>query len=335
MVRLMDRPATTVLLLLIVSLLLATLASPAPGAEPQPSSTLEAQIAAQAIAGLPVDLRLGSIAIGPIDGDGDGRLAHALTGALTKLGRFKVIERRDLDKLLEEQGVQARDWIDPKERVKFGKVKGVQGLLFGRVLERSVGWLKDSFVVQLKLDDVERGQVVFAREFTARQWHVGPLVVLALVVLVVLVLILLVLGRKRTVMKKVELAEVDRKERRINTEELAKAFAELGRARGVLQEKGFTAEAIRVKDLEAQLRTLRDRIGLAPTGLTDRHAVGDLRQTVSFDQGYRTLVEDVTQAAMGLCDHVGNGDRGQVQRDLEDLTTHIREAEATFRNRRL
>lgn len=330
-----DPVARLVTPLCALALALALLAAPAIAAEPLEAAGLEQSIADQAVGAIPADLKLGTVAIGLIEGDGDGRVAHALTAALTKLNRFKVIERRDLDKLLAEQGIQARDWIDPKDRVKFGKVKGVQGLVFGRVVERSQGWLRDSLTVQLKLDDVERGQVIVARELTAGRWHYGPLVVLGALLVVLLGLLLSVLGRKRTVVKKVTLAETDRKERTISTEELGKALGELGRARGVLFDKGLQAAAVRVKDLEVQLRTLRDRIALAPTGNSDRHTVGELRQVVGFDQAYRELVESVTHTASGLCDRVGAGDTGRVEQDLTALTNHIRQAETTFRNRRL
>jgi len=294
---------------------------------------LDQDVARQVAAAIPVDLKMGTVAIGQIENDGDGRLAHALTGALTKLNRFKVIERRDLDKLLEEQGVQTRDWIDPKERVKFGKVKGVQGLFLGKIVERSSGMLQDALKVQLKLDDVERGQVVFAKDFVATELHYGPLMVLGIILAVLVGLVLMVLGRKRTVTKTERLVQADQKERTINTEELNKAMADLGRAQSVLYEKGLQAEAIKAKDLGVQLRTLKDKIALAPTGGSDRHTTGKLRQVVSFDQEYRTLAEAVTLAAAALCDRAAAGDKAEVERNLQEIGNRIREAEATFRNR--
>lgn len=312
---------------------LAFLTSQSLTAEEKNPAGLEQEIARQAAAALPADLKMRAVAIGQIEGDGDGRIAHALTGELTKLNRFKVIERQDLDKLLQDQGVQARDWTDPGTRVKFGKVSGVQGLFLGKIAERKDGLFQDTLRVQLKLDDIERGQVVVAKEFVVTRWHYGPLGVLAAILLVIVGLVAGVAGRKRTVTKQTVLAEADRRERTINTEELSKAIGELSRARSLLSGKGLQAEAIRVKDLEVQLRTVKDRIALAPTGTSDRHTAGDLRRVVGFDQAYRTLSESVTRAVSGLCDHAGTGDKTQIDQDLQAITSQIREAEATFRNR--
>lgn len=297
-----------------------------------PAGSMEEAIARQVTEAIPADLKMRTVAIGYVDGDGDGRLAHALTGALARLNRFKVIERRDLDKLLEEQGLQARDWTDPGARVKFGRVSGAQGLFIGQV-ERSEGWLRDAVRSQMKLVHVENGQVLMARDFTTSRWHYGPIAVLAVILLICVGLVVTVASRKREVTQKAALAVVDQRERTINTEELAKAMGEIGRARGVLHEKGFQQAAIRAKDLEVQLRTLRDRIALAPTGQTGRHTAADLRRVVNFDQEYRTLVETVTAGAASLCDRALAGDGTAVDQQLLTITNRVREAEATFRNR--
>lgn len=320
---------------LLGSLCLVLLFVPAAVAADAPAASLEQDIARQAAEAIPADLRISTVGIGPIEGDGDGALAHALAGALARLNRFKVIERRDLDKLLQEQGVQARDWIDPKERVKFGKVKGVQGLVFGKVAGRSDGWLRATLAVQLKLDDVERGQVVMARELVATRWHYGALGGLAVVAVVVLVLVLMALGRTHGVKAKERLARADERARTINTQEVTKALGEIGRARSALYRKGLQQEAIRVKDLEVQLRSLKDRIALAPSGLGEGHTAGDLRQAAAFEQRYREFVENLTRSAGALCDHAGTGSQPQIEQSLRTITEQIREAEAAFHDRRL
>lgn len=321
-----------VTLAVVVACLLGGLPDASAAEEKTPPGP-EQDIANQLAAAIPADVSMGAVAIGTIEGDGDGKIAHALTGALVQLNRFKIIERRDLDKLLEEQGVQAKDWIDAKDRVKFGKVKGVQGLVFGKVVERSTGWLSDTLRVQLKLANVERGQVVLANDFASTQWHYGPLAVLLGVAVVLLLVLLVVLGRKRGVTKRAELAVADQRERTINTEELSKAMSELGRAQSLLYNKGLTGEAARVKDLSAQLRTLKDRIGLAPSMQSDRSSVGEMRSVAGFDRDYRAFAEVVTSGAAGLCDHASTGDRTQVERDLQAMADEIRQAETSFRNR--
>jgi hypothetical protein len=316
----------------VITLLVA--APPATGgAEDKPVAGPEHDIATQLAGAIPADLRMGTVAIGTIEGDGDGKIAHALTGTLVQLNRFKVIERRDLDKLLEEQGIQTRDWIDAKDRVRFGKVRGVQGLVFGKVSERSTGWLSDTLRVQIKLADVERGQIAFARELSSTRWHSGSLAVLAVLALLALLVLLAGLRRVRQVSTRADLAMADQRERRINTDEFSKALSELGRAQSLLYTRGLTEEAARVKDLSVQLRTLKDRIALAPTLQSERVSVGEARRVAGFDGDYRAFAESVTSSAAGLCDHASAADRTQVARDLQAMADEIRQAETAFRNR--
>jgi curli biogenesis system outer membrane secretion channel CsgG len=57
--------------------------------------------------------------------------AEMLTTALFKTGKFIVIERSTLDKILKEQGLGLSGFIDPSSAAKVGKILGVQALVNG------------------------------------------------------------------------------------------------------------------------------------------------------------------------------------------------------------
>ncbi len=61
--------------------------------------------------------------------------ADALTTKLVQTGRFRVIERQQLDKILKEQDLADSGRIDPSTAARIGKVLGVQAVIIGSVTE--------------------------------------------------------------------------------------------------------------------------------------------------------------------------------------------------------
>ncbi len=57
--------------------------------------------------------------------------AEVLSTTLARRGRFRVIERRRLDRILEELKLNTSGLFDPDSRKKFGQVSGVQAILIG------------------------------------------------------------------------------------------------------------------------------------------------------------------------------------------------------------
>ena len=110
---------------------------------------------------LPAETKIVRIAVIGFEGD-DGAIQNAVTSAITEKTRLKVIERKDLDKILAEQGIQLKDILDPKTRIQHGRIKGVQGLIFGNVLGWEKGFMSQSLRVHVKFDDVERGEILLS-----------------------------------------------------------------------------------------------------------------------------------------------------------------------------
>lgn len=124
-------------------------------------------VAAQVVSQLPDDIHFRLLAIGPIEGD-DGGLARSLTVRIKNSTNYHLIERQDLNRLLEEQGVQLSPISDDRRPVTPGKIKGVEGLLMGKITAKHDTPFYYSIDVYLKLDNVEGGDIVFAQQFSAR-----------------------------------------------------------------------------------------------------------------------------------------------------------------------
>lgn len=62
-------------------------------------------------------------------------LAEELVTKLTDVGGFQVVERRFLDKILQEQKWTQSDLVNPQTAVRFGQLSGVQALITGTIAD--------------------------------------------------------------------------------------------------------------------------------------------------------------------------------------------------------
>lgn len=114
---------------------------------------------------------------------------------LVKSGKFRVVEREQLEALMQEKGLTLSGDVDPRTAVKVGKLLGVNYLLTGAVTEYgvtgtnvdtpwvgnlpSVSVAKKSFVAAMnaRLIDTSTGEIVWADEGRgeekASKVHVG------------------------------------------------------------------------------------------------------------------------------------------------------------------
>ncbi len=128
--------------------------------------------------------RIGVVDFENKSGYGQGRLGTAasdvLITELTKTGKFVVVERGKLNKIFEEQKLQASGAIDPRTAVKVGKILGLAALVTGSISESGVkNEGMDIFVyrskkqiaevvVDIRVVDVETGQVIYADSGSGR-----------------------------------------------------------------------------------------------------------------------------------------------------------------------
>lgn len=95
---------------------------------------------------------------------------------LVKSGKFRVIEREQLDALMREKGLSLSGDIDPKTAIKAGKLLGLNYLLTGAVTEYgetnvggggfgvSAGKKKFVAAMNARLIDTTTGEIVWADE---------------------------------------------------------------------------------------------------------------------------------------------------------------------------
>jgi curli biogenesis system outer membrane secretion channel CsgG len=128
--------------------------------------------------------RIGVVEFENKSGYGQGRLgtaaADVLVTELTKTGKFVVVERDKLNKIMAEQKLQASGIIDPRTAVKVGKILGLNAIVTGAVSESGVKTEGSDYllarskkqiaevVVDIRLVDVETGQVLYADSGSGR-----------------------------------------------------------------------------------------------------------------------------------------------------------------------
>ncbi len=61
-----------------------------------------------------------------------------LINELVNTGKFDVVERAQMDKMLHEQRQGATGIIDPSKAAEFGKINGIQYLVYGRVVNATL-----------------------------------------------------------------------------------------------------------------------------------------------------------------------------------------------------
>ena len=109
---------------------------------------------------------------------GQGRLGGAasdiLITELVKSGRFMVVERDKMNKIMEEQKLQAQGAIDAQTAVQIGKIMGLEAIVVGSVSQFGVKKEGSDYLitqskqqvadvtVDIRLIDTQSGQVLMA-----------------------------------------------------------------------------------------------------------------------------------------------------------------------------
>ncbi|MEW6556854.1 MAG: CsgG/HfaB family protein [Elusimicrobiota bacterium] len=102
-------------------------------------------------------------------------VSNILIRKLVNTKKFKVIEREQLDKILQEHKLKLSGVIDQESRLELGKILDVELLLIGKVIEFEVGYKETGFVMEMqerigkvrlegRLVDVNTGEIVCAGE---------------------------------------------------------------------------------------------------------------------------------------------------------------------------
>ena len=81
-------------------------------------------------------------------------LTDRLRSEMVTVGAFVVVERGQMEMLLEEQGFQQTGWTSAEGAVEVGKLLGVQKMITG-----SIGKLGQLYTVDARMFDVQTGEI--------------------------------------------------------------------------------------------------------------------------------------------------------------------------------
>ncbi|MBU0699760.1 CsgG/HfaB family protein [bacterium] len=84
-------------------------------------------------------------------------LCEELTNQLFLTKKFKVIEKSQLYKVIEEQKLSLNQVIDPENAGKIGKILGIDGILIGSIVEKD-----NSIVINTRIVNVAQGKILAA-----------------------------------------------------------------------------------------------------------------------------------------------------------------------------
>jgi hypothetical protein len=303
----------------------------------KPAATLELQKAL--VKALPVESHIARIAVLDLEGD-DGTIRDALISAITENTNFKIIERKDLNKILDEQGLQLKDIIDEKTRIKPGRLKGVQALLIGKLVIMEEGFMSYRLKARLKLDDVEKGEILFSKEFDVkavsplRDWIIyGGIGILAILLAVVLAKIRRPLDIKERIKEDAK-ARGDVTARVDITKEIARASDNVSEAKSKLMDKGKTDEAVLLKEAEKDLLLLKEHVDNAARGSVDMRKSGEFKQVLNFDRQIINSFMNLTKSADNLYNKVSQGNLSDFEKEVEGFKRSIKNTIKEFSHRK-
>ena len=81
-------------------------------------------------------------------------LSESLRENFFKTGRYRVVDRKNMDNILKEQSFQLSDCTSESCAVQVGKLLGVEKMAFG-----SIGKLGDQYLISIQTINVETGEI--------------------------------------------------------------------------------------------------------------------------------------------------------------------------------
>jgi len=91
-------------------------------------------------------------------------ISERVVTKLTARGTVKVVERRLLDKVMEEQKLSALGFVDPASSVQVGKLLGARGILSGTVTD-----IGENIEIHVRLLSVETDEIVATMKRSVRK----------------------------------------------------------------------------------------------------------------------------------------------------------------------
>ncbi len=90
-------------------------------------------------------------------------LSTLLAGELRKSAKAKLIEREQLNKILEAQEMSLSDLTDPKDQIQIGKLLSAQFLIVGQMID-----MAGNFIISVRMVDTTTGEIVWEDNLNAK-----------------------------------------------------------------------------------------------------------------------------------------------------------------------
>lgn len=290
------------------------------------------QIAVQVVDALPDDIHMRLLAIGPIEGD-DGAFVDKLTEQIKTRTKYHLIERKDLNKLLTEQGVQLSPISDDIQPIEPGKIKGVEALIVAKFISNDATIFKSSAQIFVKVDNVETGDIVFAKKFSAqytspiaRQIGIGALG------LVVFMLIVSRLKRHKQD-KKEHFVRNDDSQQVEFLNDLKRARDNLTRVHDMLMENDQMALSTKVTDANQNLKHLVAQVEHTPGLKTEFLEDNEKTKMTTTTKSMKGLAKNVFAESEKLYSVADNQHYGKVETLVKSLQEEIKNCTNRFQDR--
>lgn len=290
---------------------------------------------------LPDQADIVRVAVLDIEGD-DGTLKDTVISTMIGSSSFRVIERADLNKLLDEQGLQFKDIFDEKTKIRYGKIRGVEGLLMGKVLDMKEGFMSYNLKVYLKLVDVERGEILFAQSFNIvtvsplRQQAIYGAAGAILLILILIIISRLKKEKERHKLGKLEKVMQEGDDARVDlTTEISKACTNIAEARSKLMTKDRSKEAVLLKGVEKDLLHMKETIEGAERGSLEMNKKNDLQGALKFDQKMMGSLKAIKKSSDRLYDLAFDGSGTDLEKAVNALQREIKETLNEYRSRKV
>jgi hypothetical protein len=286
---------------------------------------------------LPSGRGMTRIAVLDFKGDVSG-VGNAITSAMTARTSYKIMERADFDRVLAEQGLQLKDIMDEKTRIRHGRLKGVQGLLMGSVYTAKGGFMSYHVRAYVKLVDVERGEIILSRDFDVsavspyRRYVVMGAAGLAAILLLCL-LAAIFAGRRRRVAGE-RIIEEQGTHKKEMTNEIDRVIGHVSHAKTRLVETGHVNDAAEMKGIERSLMEMRRSVAGAPHGPAGLHGGRGPHHAVYLDREIFWKLEDLERLSGKISDMASSGDAGGVGREIGALKTAVIMVDGDLKDRR-
>ncbi|MFW6388362.1 MAG: CsgG/HfaB family protein [Desulfohalobiaceae bacterium] len=272
---------------------------------------------------MPRDVHIRSLAITSIKGD-DGTLTRLLTQMIEQDSHFILVERQQLDEIVQEQGLQVSDMISRDNRVEPGQIKGVEGILFGEVVEDN-GWpLQAKLRVHLRLANVQTGEILMAKDFSAASASPYRNTVYAAVALGIFLLAAGIMLRavRRSRAQRSEKTSWDVRQK--STQELQTTQKNLNRAEASLHNLLSHDSLEQIRNMSFQVGRIKDKLQTVKWG---RDGSGSSRQLRREDQRFQAEARSLRELSDRMQALAQSGDDKKMQNlllEIKDKTDSLR-----------